>query len=210
MASQRGPWRAPEKYGDPAPPPAHVRAPGPDGSPEAPDGNGSTPPPEDIHIAWVLWLAAAAIGVVGKVLSAVTARFADYPQETRDVITEAVEQAGRDAPAVETIFTLATVVGAVLAVVAAVATVWFAFRLRAGRKWARLLLDLVSVFLIVDAVAVVIAVFGGTAMGGSGGQVVSFVVISCQILAGLCAANAVWRQHTSAAVEYTGGTGVRR
>src|SRR5699024_1792998 len=95
--------------------------------------------------------------------------------------------------------------GGGLAVVVAALTVWRAFRMRAGKGWARTLLDLAAIFLLVDAVSVVVGVFGGMAIASSGGEVVTFVALSCRILAGLCAATAVWRQHTAESMQFTSG-----
>lgn len=186
-----GPWR----------PPAEA-----DGPPDEPSG----PPPDDIHTAWGLWLAATAFAVVGMVLNAATSRFGDLPAATRDAFRDAVASATSADLSVETLFTTARIVGAVLAILAALVTVWLAFRLRAGKGWARTMLDIVAIFLVVDAVSVLIGVFSGVAVAGERGEVVTFVVISMQILAGLCAATAVWRQHTAEAMAFTtGGARVR-
>lgn len=181
-----GPWR----------PPAEAAGP-----PEEP----AAPPPDDIHTAWGLWLAAAAFAVVGMVLNAVTSRFGDLPVATRDAFRDAVASATSADLSVETLFTATRIVGAVFAVVAALVAVWLAFRLRAGKGWARTMLDIVAIFLVVDAVSVLIGVFSGVAVAGARGEIVSFVVISLQILAGLCAATAVWRQHTAEAMAFTTG-----
>lgn len=161
------------------------------------------PPPEEIRNAWLLWLAATGFALAGMLLNAATARFADLPVATRDALRDAVDSAGTPELTVEAVFTAALVMGAALALLAAAVTVWLAFRLRAGKGWARTMLDLVAVFLVVDAVSVVIGVFGGAIGAGERGDILSFVVVSLQILAGLCAATAVWRQHTAEAMEYT-------
>lgn len=181
-----GPWR----------PPAEIAGP-----PEEP----ATPPPEDIHTAWALWLAATAFAVVGMLLNAATSRFGDLPVATRDAFRDAVDSATTADLSVEALFTTARIVGAVLAVLAALVTVWLAYRLRSGKGWARTMLDVVGIFLVVDAVSVLIGVFSGVAIAGERGEVVTFVVISLQILAGLCAAAAVWRQHTAEAMAFTTG-----
>lgn len=186
MSSSNGPWR----------PPAEAAAP-----PKEPAG----PPSEDVHTAWVLWLAATGFALVGMLLNAATTRFGDLPVATRDAFRDAVETAGTTEISVDTLFVAALVVGAVLAVLAAAVTVWLAFRLRAGKGWARTMLDIVAIFLVVDAVSVVIGVFGGVAVAGQRGEATSFVVFSLQILAGLCAATAVWRQHTAEATAFTSG-----
>lgn len=161
------------------------------------------PPPEEIHNAWVLWLAAAVFGLLGMLINSATANFGDLPPTTRDAFRDAVDTAGTADISVESMFSIALAVGAVLALLAAAVTVWLAFRLRAGKGWARTMLDIVAIFLIVDAVSVAIGVFGGVANAGERGDVISFVVIALQILAGLCAATAVWRQHKAEAMEYT-------
>ncbi len=174
----------------------------------APPAKAAGRPPDDVHAAWVLWLAATGFALIGMLLNSATARFADLPVATRDGFRAAIENAGEAGLSVEALFTAALVVGAVLAVLASVVTVWLAFRLRAGRGWARTMLDIVAIFLVVDAVSVVIGVFGGVAVAGQRGEIVSFAVFSLQILAGLCAATAVWRQHTAEAMAFTAG-GVR-
>lgn len=161
------------------------------------------PPPEEIRTAWALWLTATAFAVVGMLINAATARFADLPPATRDAFRDAVDTAGTAEISVESMFSIALAVGSVLALVVAAVTVWLAFRLRAGRGWARTMLDLVAVFLVVDAVSVAIGVFGGVAGAGERDDVLSFVIMSLQVLAGLCAATAVWRQHTAEAMDYT-------
>ena len=181
-----GPWR----------PPAETTA-----SPE----KTVAPPPEEIRIAWVLWLAATGFALLGMLINTATARFVDLPVATRDGFRDAIAGAGELDLSVEALFTATLMVGAVLAVLASVVTVWLAFRLRAGKGWARTMLDIVAIFLVVDAVSVVIGVFGGVAVAGQRGEVVSFVVFSLQILAGLCAATAVWRQHTAEAMAFTTG-----
>lgn len=189
--SRSGPWR----------PPARPDATGPAG--DEPTG----PPPEEIHTAWVLWLAAAGFGLLGMLLNSLTATFADLPVATRDAFHDAVDTAGTAGIAVEDMFSVALAVGAVIAVLAAAVTVWLAFRLRAGRGWARTMLDIVAIFLVVDAVSVLVGVFGGAAVAGERGDAVSFAVFSLQILAGLCAGTAVWRQHTAEAMKYTSPNG---
>lgn len=161
------------------------------------------PPPDEIRVAWQLWLAATVFALVGMLINAATARFGDLPPATRDAIRDAVDSAATDGLTVEVLFTAAVIMGAVFALLAAAVTTWLAFRLRAGKGWARTMLDLVAIFLVVDAVSVVVGVFGGVAVGGERGDVISFVVISFQILAGLCAGTAVWRQHTGEAMKYT-------
>lgn len=186
-----GPWRAPERRGD-------------DGGP-GPERPGAEPP-EDVRTAWVLWLAATGFAAAGALLNALTSRLADLPSATRDAVADAASRAG-DAASTEAVFRVAMTFGAVLALLAAVVTVWLAFRMRSGRGWARTLLDIVGAFLVVDAVAVLVGVFSGTLESGSRGQVTTFVVLSLQILAGLCAATAVWRQHTAEAGAYLIGGG---
>ena len=56
MAAQDGPWR----------PPAQT---------ERDDTEPTPPPPDDIHTAWVLWMAAAGFALVGMLLNALTSRF---------------------------------------------------------------------------------------------------------------------------------------
>lgn len=160
--------------------------------------------PEDIRAAWGLWLIGAAFALVGMMLNSLTTSFADLPSATRDAFRDAVASAGDTAGvSVESMFTVALAVGAVLAVLGSAVTVWLAFRLRAGKGWARTMLDIVGIFLIIDAVSVMVGVFGGVAVAGQRGEVVTFVVFSLQILAGLCAAAAVWRQHTVEAMAFT-------
>lgn len=201
-----GPWRPPQ--------PDERAGLVPEGEfPESGAGAGDEgrvgPPPEEIRTAWVLWLAAAAFALVGMLLNTATATFADLPQATRDAFSDAVDNTGAADISVESMFSIALAVGAVFALLAAAVTVWLAFRLRAGKGWARTMLDLVAVFLVVDAVSVAIGVFGGVAGAGEREDLVTFVVICLQVLAGLCAATAVWRQHTAQAMEYTTGRGRR-
>lgn len=186
MSGSSGPWR----------PPAAATAP-----PAEPTG----PPPEEIHTAWVLWLAATGLALVGMLLNAATTRFGDLPVTSKDAFRDAVDTAGATDMSVETLFVAALTVGAVLAVLTAAVTLWLAFRLRAGKGWARTMLDIVAIFLVVDAVSVVIGVFGGIAVAGQRGEAMSFLVFSLQILAGLCAATAVWRQHSAEAMAFTTG-----
>ncbi|AWH92981.1 hypothetical protein [Dietzia lutea] len=198
MTRASGPWRPParpEQSGAPAGPVEPTE-------PTSPTERAG-PPPEEIHTAWVLWLAAAAFGLVGMLLNAATASFGDLPAATRDAFRDAVADTGAVDISVEDMFSISLAVGAVVALLAAAVTVWLAFRLRAGKGWARTMLDIVAVFLIVDAVSVVVGVFGGVAVAGERGDVVSFIVIALQILAGLCAATAVWRQHTAEAMTFT-------
>ncbi|MGN0101052.1 MAG: hypothetical protein ACI39C_08945 [Dietzia sp.] len=201
MTQRSGPWR----------PPARPAEPGGAADRHARDGSGGSagpdepagPPPEEIHTAWALWLTAAAFGLVGMLVNAATASFSDLPAATRDAFRDAVANAGDLDVSVESMFSISLAVGAVVALLAAAVTVWLAYRLRAGKGWARTMLDIVAVFLIVDAVSVIIGVFGGVAVAGERGDVVSFLVIALQILAGLCAATAVWRQHTGEAMAFT-------
>lgn len=179
-------------------------------APPLPENEPAAPPPEEIHTAWVLWLAAAGFAMIGMLLNAFTANFADLPVTTRDAFRDAIDSAGNPAITVEDMFSVAMVLGAVFAVVAAAVTVWLAFRLRAGKGWARTMLDIVAIFLVVDGVSVLIGVFSGVSVAGERGDVVSFIVFSLQILAGLCAATAVWRQHTAEAMKYTSPNGGAR
>lgn len=203
-----GPWVAPE---------SPATAPGlGDGGP-----SGVVTPPEEIKSAWVLWLCAAGTALLGMLLNAATTSFGDLPIATRDALRDAVDSAGAtaasasggaDAPqlTVESVFGIAVVIGAVAACVVAALTVWLAFRLLAGKGWARTLLDVASIFLVVDALSVVIGVIGGVAVAGERGEVLSFVVFALQIVAGLCAATAVWRQHLPAATDFTRAVGGSR
>ena len=188
--SSGGPWRPPAEHApDPAAPPP------PDDTPR--------PPPREIHEAWVLWLTATGLALLGMMVNVATASLGDLPPATRDTFRDAVDAAGTPDLSVDTVFATAMGVGAVLAVLLAAVTVWLAFRLRAGKGWARTMLDIVAIFLVIDAVSVVTGVFGGVSMAGERGDVLSFVLFSLQILAGLCAATAVWRQHTADAMAYT-------
>ena len=201
MTRASGPWRPPARPEQSGAPAGSAEPTGPGSPTSATDPVG--PPPEEIHTAWVLWLAAAAFGLVGMLLNAATASFSDLPAATRDAFRDAVADTGPIDISVEGMFSISLVVGAVVALLAAAVTVWLAFRLRAGKGWARTMLDIVAVFLIVDAVSVIVGVFGGVAVAGDRGDVVSFIVIALQILAGLCAATAVWRQHTAEAMKFT-------
>ena len=192
MTRASGPWRPPAR-------PEQSGAPAGPAEPTEP----AAPPPEEIHTAWVLWLAAAAFGLVGMLINAATASFSDLPAATRDAFRDVVADTGAVDISVEDMFSISLAVGAVVALLAAAVTVWLAFRLRAGKGWARTMLDIVAVFLIVDAVSVIVGVFGGVAVAGERGDVVSFIVIALQILAGLCAATAVWRQHKAEAMKFT-------
>lgn len=201
MIRGSGPWRPPPRTG-PGPDAADPTSGSSSGERPAPV-EPAGPPPEEIHTAWVLWLAAAAFGLLGMLINSATASFGDLPSATRDAFRDAVATTGSVEVSVESMFSIALAAGAVLALVVAAVTVWLAFRLRAGKGWARTMLDIVAIFLVVDAVSVVIGVFGGVATAGERGDVISFVVIALQILAGLCAATAVWRQHKAEAVQYT-------
>lgn len=212
--TREGPWRPPAQTPGPgahlpAPPEHSSRAPAQDpgaagvaGPPGAGPPTAAGPPPEDIHTAWVFWLAATGFALVGMLLNVATASFNDLPAPTRDAIRESVESAGADV-SIQSLFDMALAAGGVLGVIAAVVTVWLAFRLRAGRGWARTLLDIAAIFLVVDAMSVMIGVLSGIAVSGERGDVVTFVVYSLQILAGLCAGVAVWRQHRPEAMAYT-------
>ena len=184
--------------------------PAPGGAAPAPGHGADAEPPEDVRTAWVLWLAATAFALVGMWINALTAQLSDLPQATRDAIRDAAGQAGDDAGTMEGVFTAAMVLGAALAVVAAAVTVWLAFRMRAGRGWARTLLDIVAVFLVVDAVAVLVGVFTGSITTGARGEMTTFVVMCLQILAGLCAGVAVWRQHSADSHGHFAAPGPRR
>lgn len=202
MAANDGPWRAPT---DTAPAETGQSERSGRGGQGDQSGGPAGPLPENIRIAWVLWLAATAFGVVGMVLNVLTTTLGDLPDATREAIRDAAADAGESAPSLDALFTGAMWVGAGLAVLVAVVTAWLAFRLRAGKGWARTMLDIVAIFLMVDAVSVVVGVFGDAVETGSRGEVVTFIVMACQILAGLCAATAVWRQHTAEAMEFTRG-----
>ena len=215
-----GPWRPPARDDRARPDgalpdgalPGGARGDGPgaDGVGETGAEGDPSAPPEEIRTAWVLWLAATTFALVGMLLNSATARFGDLPPATRDAFRQAVDTAGTVDMSVESLFSIALAVGSVLALVAAAVTVWLAFRLRAGKGWARTLLDIAAIFLVVDAVSVIIGVFGGVAGTGERDDVLSFIIFSLQILAGLCAATAVWRQHTAEAMEYTTKDRARR
>lgn len=211
-----GPWRAPAGPAGPAGPTGqHGPNPGPQGgapenAPAVPQNEPAAPPPEEIHNAWVLWLVAAGFALVGMLINSFTSSFADLPVATRDTFRDAIDSAGNPDIKVEDMFSVALALGAVFALIAAAVTVWLAFRLRAGKSWARTMLDIVAIFLVVDAVSVLVGVFAGVAVAGERGEVISFIVFSLQILAGLCAATAVWRQHTAEAMKYTTPNGGAR
>ncbi|MBB0970096.1 hypothetical protein G6016_14260 [Dietzia aerolata] len=188
----------------------------PPGQDRDPNPTTTTTPPEEIRAAWGLWLATAFFALVGMLVNALTARFTDLPVATQDALRNAVEDANSATGgegqqiSVDLAFGLATGLGAVLAVLVAAVTVWLAYRLRAGKGWARLILTIVAVFPIVDAIAVIIGVVGGAEVAGGRDDVLGFVVVAFQVLAGLCAATAVWRQHTPEAMEYLTAGGGRR
>lgn len=187
-----GPWRAPDRRRD---------GDDPDSAADAP----RDAPPEDVRTARVLWLVATGFALVGALLNALTSRLSDLPPATRGAVTDTAARSG-EAVQVDALFRVAMGLGAVLAVVAAAVTVWLVTRLLAGRGWARTLLDIVGIFLVVDGVAVVIGVFSGTLEPGSRGEALTFVVVSLQILAALCAGTAVWRQHTAEATAFLSGS----
>lgn len=211
-----GQWQATDGPGSPAGPhgphgpQTGPHGGGPENAPAVPPNEPAAPPPEEIHNAWVLWLAAAGFALVGMLINSFTSSFADLPVATRDTFRDAIESAGNPDINVENMFSVALALGAVFALLAAAVTVWLAFRLRAGKGWARTMLDIVAIFLVVDAVSVLVGVFAGVAVAGERGEVISFIVFSLQILAGLCAATAVWRQHTAEAMKYTTPNGGAR
>ena len=153
-----------------------------------------TPPetPHEIRESRILWVATALFSLVAGVLSFTTTSLDDLPPETRKTYTDVAAEGGVD---VGQLMTTAQWIAALFAVLAAAVVLWLAARLARGRLWARTLLDLAGAFLVVQAVFVVVDVLGGATSLPNRSDMLTFAISSLQIIAGLCAGVAVWRQH---------------
>ena len=180
------------------PGPVAAVAPGPGGPTAAGGGEPGTTPPPELRASRALWLVAAVLALLGALLNAATSRLADLPPATREALHDAAGPAADDPATMQMVFTAGMVLSAFVGILVCALTIWLTGRMLAGRSWARTLLDIRGIYLAVSAILMVLGLVVGD-MQIPGNEIAVFAVAALQILAGLCAGVAVWRQHSGPA-----------
>ncbi|WP_282777040.1 hypothetical protein [Nocardia sp. CC201C] len=155
---------------------------------------GPRPVPEDVRTATQLWWAALAVGVV-QVIAAMLAEFG----QRKVLAAELLDQLRDDQPTLaraEVMVMMTMVVGTVLILSLLGAAAFAAFQLQRGKRWARTLLMVLAVFLVVGAAGVLFSA-GDAAPGalpGSGGVggIAGLVAGGASVVQAVLAAGAVF------------------
>ncbi|RVW01821.1 hypothetical protein [Rhodococcus spongiicola] len=190
QSGQPDPWPGTPRY--PAGPP---QPPGQD--PMRPVVQQQKPVPADIVTAFQLWLGVAALGVVHLVavlLFLYNDRAAFVDQFLDDVATQSGQEVTR-AQAEQLLAIGLVITGVLLAVVLGGLTVLFAFKMRGGRSWARVLLTMAGAFVVFSAMQTVVS--GGPASGSA-----ALVMGAAVILQAVMAVGAIVLMYRQGSNEY--------
>ncbi|NKR40772.1 hypothetical protein GS503_07855 [Rhodococcus hoagii] len=179
-----GQWPPPQQPGQPDQWPGTPQYPsGPPQYPGQPQGQYPMPPvqqekrpvPADVLTAFQLWFVVAALGVV-YLVAALLFVHSDRASFVDQLMDEFAKQQIDPLPTraeVDQLLTLGLVAtGVILTLVLGGLTILFAFKMRKGKNWARMLLTMAGVFTVFSALPTVFGAGGsGTAallMGGAG------------------------------------------
>lgn len=141
----------------------------PSGAGEQPAPAG--PAPQEVETAFKCWLTIVVLSVIGGVLNfALSGPLAAQIAKQQPALSRTSAEAAASA---------ALVIGLVIAVVFIVLYVLFAFKMRAGRNWARITLTVlggISVLLTLIGIGTILALFSAGVVGILGG-LLSFVQV---------------------------------
>lgn len=210
--TERLPPQQPPSQQQPQPPqqpePHGHDDPGAGGQPGPDSQTGPAPDaPETVREAWLFWLIAAALALIGAVVNAFTTSLPDLPGDVRSQLESTVEQTTTDGGepfvSAEAALQMTMALAAFFALILAAVTVWLAYRMRAGKLWARVTLDIAGILLLVFAVTAVIDVMrGDVSPATSSSPALTFISIAGTVLAGLCAGVAMWRNRSEEARDF--------
>lgn len=169
MTGQPGsqdPWPGTPQYPAPMPPVQHR-----DGQKQ----DGQKPIPTDVVTAFQLWFVVAALGIV-YLVAALAFAYGDRDAFVDQVVDELAKQSDTVLARadVEQLFVFAIIAtGVFLSVVLTGLLTLFAFKMRRGRNWARMLLTMIGVFTVFSAIPTIFGIGAGTGpaalmMGGAG------------------------------------------
>ncbi|RVW01171.1 hypothetical protein [Rhodococcus xishaensis] len=177
--TEQWPGQNQQQPGQPDPWPGTPRHPA---GPHQPAGQDPMPPtgqhkpvPADIVTAFQLWLVVAALGVV-QLVAALLFIYNDRASFIDQLVDDVASQSGQDLTRAqaEQLMAIGLVgTGILLTVVLGGLTVLFAFKMRRGRNWARMLLTMAGAFVLFSALQTIVGAgpASGTAalvMGGAG------------------------------------------
>jgi len=169
-----------------------------------------TPPPETLYTARVFWIVAALLGMLSRLLDAATSSWGSLPASAREPYTTAATGMGLPAESASEVYATQRVMYAVMAVLIVLVALWLTRLVLRGRWWARAVLDVAGAFAVFTAVMMGAGVFMGLVPDSGRDAVVTFLVMAFQVLSGLCAGVALWRQHGPEAEEFLRGPRGRR
>lgn len=100
--------------------------------------------PDDVDKAWKLWLTSIVVGLLGTVVGLL---FTD-----RDALKQDLLEQGNAPSDVDTIVTATVVTIAVVGLIILALQLFFVFKMRAGRNWARIVLTVLGVIGVLSSV----------------------------------------------------------
>lgn len=200
MAGVTGQWPPQQQHGQPDPWPGTPQYPAgppqypgqhPGQYPAPPEQREQRPAPTDVVTAFQLWFVVAALGVVYLVAALLFVN-SDRVSFVDQLMDEFAKQQIDPLPTraeVDQLLTLGLIgTGVLLTLVLGGLTVLFAFKMRKGRNWARMLLTMAGVFTVFSALP---TVFGA----GPGGGAAALLMGGAGILQAVAAIGAIVLMH---------------
>ncbi|MGF7119874.1 hypothetical protein [Rhodococcus sp. BE178] len=137
--------------------------------------DGKKPVPADVITAFQLWFVVGALGIV-YLVSALAFAYGDRDSFVDQVVDELAKQSDTvmSRADVEQLFVFAIIgTGVFLSIVLTGLLALFAFKMRKGKNWARMLLTMIGVFTVFSAIPTIFGITAGTGtaaliMGGAG------------------------------------------
>lgn len=198
---QPDPWPGSLQYpaGPPQQPGGYPQYPTPPGQyPMPPAPPERRPVPADVQTAFQLWFAVAALGVVYLVaaLLFVHSDRAAFVDQLMDELAKQQPDVAVSRSEVDQLLTLGLVgTGVILTLLLGGLTVLFAFKMRKGKNWARMLLTMAGVFTVFSAIP---TIFGAGAATGTS----ALVMGGAGILQAVVAVGAIVLMHRKESNEY--------
>lgn len=198
---QPDPWPGSPQYpaGPPQQPGGYPQYPTPPGQyPMPPAPPERRPVPADVQTAFQLWFAVAALGVVYLVaaLLFVHSDRAAFVDQLMDELAKQQPDVAVSRSEVDQLLTLGLVgTGVILTLLLGGLTVLFAFKMRKGKNWARMLLTMAGVFTVFSAIP---TIFGAGAATGTS----ALVMGGAGILQAVVAVGAIVLMHRKESNEY--------
>lgn len=132
---------------------------------------GAEAAPKEVVTAFQLWIASIVVSVIGIVYS-----FATLGDTVRDQVQGQVDaDPSLDAGDLESLIRLGLVIGAVFALLFVALELFFIFKMRAGRNWARIVLTVLGVL---SVLATVFSLSNASAVSAAFGLVQAALIVA--------------------------------